>query len=146
MSKRINIEQVAPKAFAALLHLESYLATVTISKKYLYLIKIRASQINGCAYCIDMHMNHARNEGETQQRLDLLVAWKEAKNIFSLEECLLLAATEEITLLHRNGLTDAIYNKLIEHFGDQQTVEIIMTIITINSWNRLTVSLKKEVD
>src|SRR5690606_18808320 len=126
MQPRLNIESVQPAAFKALLHLEGYLATTQLSKSERALIKIRASQINGCAYCVNMHTQEARTAGVTEQRLSLICVWREAGAIFSEEERLLLAATEEITLIHRQGLSDALYEKAIRLFGEEKTAQIVM--------------------
>jgi AhpD family alkylhydroperoxidase len=108
------------------------------------LIKIRASQINGCAYCVHSHSRDARKLGETEERLYLISVWREAKNAFNEEEQLILAITDEITLIHQHGLSDELYNKAIALFGEEKTAQIIMAVININAWNRIGVSLKME--
>lgn len=145
MSKRFKIDQVSPEATPAIRKIEAYLATVPLSKQQKELIKIRASQINGCAYCVDMHLNIARSTGETQQRLDLICVWREAGEIFTEEEQLLLSMAEEITLIHQNGLSDATYRKAIDLIGEEKTAAVIMTVIAINAWNRLVISLHTPV-
>lgn len=140
MEKRIDISKLEPTAYKALLGLESYLATTTISKTNKELIKIRASQINGCAFCINMHTTDARKNGETEQRIYLLNAWKEVANIYTEEERILLALTEEVTLISQAGLSDETYNKAKATFGENQLAQIIMAVITINSWNRLAIA------
>jgi AhpD family alkylhydroperoxidase len=112
----------------------------SINKLHRELIKIRASQINGCAYCVDAHSHDALKLGESQQRIFLVSAWKEAGELFSDEERLILEMTEEITLIHQQGLWDSTYEKAIELFGEQQTAQFIMAIITINAWNRIGVA------
>ena len=145
MKPRLDMQSVQPAAYRALLHLEHYLDTTSIPKNQRELIKIRASQINGCAYCVNMHVADARKDGETQQRLDLICVWREAGDIFTEEEQLLLAMTEEITLIHRQGLSDALYEKSIRMFGEEKTAQVVMAVIVINGWNRLSVSLHTPV-
>jgi AhpD family alkylhydroperoxidase len=145
MNTRFDMPTVQPSAYKALLHLENYLSSTSIPKSHRALIKIRASQINGCAYCVDMHTRDARKGGETEQRLALICVWREAHNIFSEEERLLLAMTEEITLIHQQGLSDKLYGQAIQTFGEEGTAQIIMAVIVINGWNRLSVSLRTPV-
>lgn len=140
MQKRLNINTTEPKALKAMIGLETYLSEISISKTLKELIKIRASQINGCAYCIDMHTKEALKKGETPQRVFLLNAWKETNAIYTDEERALLAITEEITLIHQNGLSDKTYENAIRFFSENQIAEIIMAIITINAWNRIAIS------
>lgn len=146
MSSRLNITTVQPAAYKALLHLENYLSTTTLTPQQKHLIKLRASQINGCAYCVNMHTREARKDGETEQRLNLVCVWREAQGIFTEEEQLLLAITEEITLIHQHGLSDALYAQSIEMFGEEKTAQIVMAVIIINGWNRLSVSLRTPLD
>lgn len=140
MQKRVNINSAEPNALKAMMGLEAYLSQISISKTAKELIKIRASQINGCAYCIDMHTKDAMKNGETGQRIFLLNAWKETGRIFTDEEKIVLAITEEVTLIHQNGLSDETYEKALQFFSENQIAEIIMAIITINAWNRIAIS------
>ena len=140
MQKRMNIISKEPKAFKAMMELETYLSEISISKSLKELIKIRASQINGCVYCIDMHTKDALKNGETNQRIFLLNAWKETNGIFTNEERTILAITEEVTLIHQNGLSDNTFEKAKQFFSENQISEIIMAVITINSWNRIAIS------
>lgn len=144
METRVNIQQVQPNAFKALFALENYLATTSVTKLQKELIKIRTSQINGCAFCIDMHTKDALQNGEINQRIFLLNAWKET-DLFSAEEKALLAITEEITLIHQHGLTDATYENAKKYFSDEVIAQIIMVIVTINAWNRVAVSTQLPV-
>ena len=139
MDTRISIQQVEPGAFKAMYALEGYLTTTSISKTHKELIKIRASQINGCAFCIDMHTKEALKSGETNQRIFLLNAWKET-DLFSAEEKVILALAEEVTLIHQQGLTDHTYQKAIAFFGQNYVAQLIMFAVTINAWNRIAVS------
>ncbi|MFN4316232.1 MAG: carboxymuconolactone decarboxylase family protein [Chitinophagaceae bacterium] len=140
MEKRINIQTTAPQAYKAKLALEGYLAGAEISKTLKELIKIRASQINNCAYCLDMHSKDAIKNGERAERIFILSAWREATSFFSEEEQVVLAMTEEVTLLHQAGLSSETYQKASDLFSENQIAQILMAIVTINSWNRIAVS------
>jgi AhpD family alkylhydroperoxidase len=144
MESRFKMGKVQPGAYKAMDALDTYIAGISVNQLHQELIRIRASQINGCAYCVNAHTGDARKYGETEQRMHLIAVWKEARNVFSEEEQLLLEMTEEITLIHRHGLSDRLYEKSMELFGKEKTAEIIMTIIGINAWNRVGVSLKME--
>jgi len=146
MEQRISINTVSPQAYKAMYALEGYLAKSELSKTLKELIKIRASQINSCAYCIDMHTKDALKNGESNQRIFLVSAWKEAKKFFTQEEQTVLAMTEEITLISQQGLTDATYQKAIGLFTEVQVADIIMAIATINAWNRIAVSTHQEIN
>lgn len=145
MNKRINISKTEPQAYKAMLGLEAYLTQIEISKTLKELIKIRASLINSCAYCIDMHTKDALKNGETNQRIFLISAWKEAKSFFTEEEQVVLTMTEEITLIHQNGLSDETYQKATTFFTENQIAQIIMAIVTINAWNRIAVSTHLQI-
>jgi AhpD family alkylhydroperoxidase len=139
MKERFIMKELQPAAFTAMMALEKYVATTGIDPLHKELIKVRASQINGCAYCLDLHTKDARKLGETEQRLYLLSAWRECPQ-FSEAERTILAMTEEITLISEKGLTGDTYAKAIHHFGEPGTAELIMAIVTINGWNRIGVS------
>ena len=143
MEKRININDIEPQAFKAMLALENYLANTQLSKINKELIKIRTSQINGCAFCIDMHTKDALKYGETTQRIFLLNAWRET-DLFTAEEKVILAMTEEITLIHKHGLSNETYQKATALFDKNQIAQIIMAIGTINTWNRIAISTQLE--
>jgi AhpD family alkylhydroperoxidase len=140
MKKRINFNVVQPAAYEAMDSLDNFVNESSIDKLHREFIKIRASQINGCAYCVDAHSHDALDMGESIQRIFLVSAWKEAGNVFSAEERLLFQMTEEITLIHQQGLRDETYAKAIELFGEQKTAQLIMAIVTINAWNRIGVA------
>ncbi|MEH6680199.1 MAG: carboxymuconolactone decarboxylase family protein [Sediminicola sp.] len=146
MEKRINIGSVEPLAFKAMFGLEAYLAKTDIPKTLKELIKIRASQINNCAYCIDMHTKDAIKNGETAKRIFLVGAWREATRFFTEEERTVLAMTEEITLIDQHGLQQETYLKAAEIFTENQIAQIIMVIATINAWNRIAVSTHQEIE
>lgn len=140
MQKRFNIKVAAPNALKAMISLETYLSQCSLSKTTKELIKIRASQINGCAYCINIHTQDAIKNGETTQRIFLLNAWRETEGIFTEEEKAVLAITEEITLIHQSGLSDDTYTGALHFFSETQIADIIMAVITINLWNRVVLS------
>ncbi|MCK6541210.1 carboxymuconolactone decarboxylase family protein [bacterium] len=141
MLTRISIKDIEPEAYKAMMALENYTKTIGVSPLLTELIKIRASQINGCAYCIDMHTEYAIKLGESERRLFVLPAWKES-HLFSDEERLVLQLTEEVTLIHAHGVQDDTYNAVVKHFGEKTTAQIIMLIVLINSWNRIAVTTK----
>jgi AhpD family alkylhydroperoxidase len=140
MTKRINFNDVQPGAYDAMDALDKFVNETSIDKLHREFIKIRASQINGCAYCVDSHSHDALKLGESLQKILLISAWREAKNIFSEEERLLFRMTEEITLIHQHGLSDEAYQRAIQLWGEEKTAQIIMVIITINAWNRIGVA------
>lgn len=144
MSRRVNISETEPAAFKAMYGLVNYLETSKIPKTHMELLKIRASQINGCAYCIDMHTRDALKNGETNQRIFLLNAWKET-NLFTAEEKVVLAVTEEVTLISQGGLSDETYKKAISLFDEHYVSQLIMAIVTINAWNRIAISCQTEI-
>lgn len=143
LENRIDIQQLEPNAYKAMFALENYLQNSRLSKTHLELIKIRASQINGCAFCINIHTSDALKHGETAQRIFLLNAWKETE-LFTEEEKSILAITEEITLI-KNGLSDKTYTQAEKLFDGNQIAQIIMAVVTINAWNRIAISTKKMV-
>lgn len=146
MEKRINIQTLEPQAFKAMLGLEGYLSKIAISKTLKELIKIRSSQINNCAYCINMHTKDALANGETQERIFLLSAWREAPNLYTVQEQLALEMTEEITLIHEQGLRTETYQKALAHFSENEIAQLIMAVVTINSWNRIALSTHLPVE
>lgn len=138
MKPRIVIPTVAPEAYQALMNLEKYISTTSLTPIHKELIKIRASQINGCAYCINMHTADGRKHGISEQRIYLLNAWREA-DVYTEEEKAILAITEQITLI-TNHVSDEVYQNAALLFDDKYLAEIILLIITINSWNRLAIA------
>lgn len=142
MEQRLNMQKTEPDAFKAVLGLEKYLASTQIKPLHKELIKIRASQINGCAYCINMHTKDARKLGETEQRIYLLDAWRET-NLYSEEERAILALTEEVTFIHK-GVSDETYQKAASLLGEQYLAQVIMAIVTINAWNRIAITSRTE--
>lgn len=144
MDTRVNIFQTQPEAYKAMFGLEKYIATTPLTSTHKELIKIRASQINGCAFCINMHTADARKQGETEQRIYLLNAWRET-NLYTEEERVILQMTEEITLIKEMGLSDATYAKTKSIFNDDYIGHIIMMIAIINTWNRIGIATELSV-
>lgn len=140
MSNRLNIKELVPDAYQSIMNLSELVSKTGIDKLQQELIKIRASQINGCAFCIEYHTQEALKFGEDPKRLHVLCAWREAKDWFSLEDQVILKLTEEITLIANDGLSDETYYKSISFFGEEITAKIIIAIININSLNRMGVS------
>ena len=140
MKQRINFGKVLPAAYNAMEPLDALTDNSSINKEYRELIRIRASQINGCSYCTDAHSHDALKANVPLQKVLLISAWREAGNVFNDKEKLLFKITEEVTLIHQSGLSDETYTKAIDVFGEQLTVEIIMAVIAINAWNRIGVA------
>lgn len=139
MEKRVNIEHSKPEAWKAMYSLSSTLSKSALSPIQKHLITMRTSQINSCAFCINMHTKEALKSGETQQRLFLLSAWKET-TLFTDEEKAILTLTEEVTLIHLNGVSDEAYKQAEKFFSAEAIGEIIMLIVLMNAWNRIAVS------
>ena len=139
MNDRFLMKEIQPGAYTAMRELEKYMASTGINPLHKELLKVRASQINGCAHCLDMHTRDARKLGETEQRLYLLNAWRESPQ-FSEQERTILSMSEEITLISQRGLSKETYDKAIQQFGESGTAELIMAIVTINAWNRIAIS------
>jgi AhpD family alkylhydroperoxidase len=145
MQPRIRYRDVAPPAYRAMATLERHVATESgLERPLIELVKMRASQINGCAFCLDMHSKDARAAGETEQRLYVLSAWREAP-FYSPRERAALAWTEAVTLLPQGGPDDELFAEVRAHFDEREIVELTMAVITINGWNRLAVSFRSEV-
>jgi AhpD family alkylhydroperoxidase len=136
---RINIAHVSPGLYKAMTGLEQYLATCSIEAKLLHLIKLRASQVNGCAYCIDMHWKDLRVAGETEQRLYGLDAWRESP-YYTDRERAALEWTEAVTLVAKDQVPDAVYDRVRSHFDEQQLADLTFAVAAINAWNRLAIA------
>jgi AhpD family alkylhydroperoxidase len=141
---RIDYNKVAPGAFRAMFGLEKHVRDSGLEPSLLQLVKMRASQINGCAYCLDMHSKDARAEGETEQRLYVLNAWREAP-FYSERERAALEWTETLTLISENHVSDELYNKVRQHFSEEELVDLSLAIVAINGWNRLSISFRADV-
>ena len=143
MQPRIDGLKVAPGAYHAMLGLETYLHQCGLEIPLLHLIKLRASQINGCAYCIDMHWKDLRAIGENEQRLYGLDAWRESP-YYSDRERAALAWTEAVTLVASTQVPDAVYEEARRHFNEKEITNLTLAVATINAWNRLAISLRAE--
>ncbi|HEY5745858.1 MAG TPA: carboxymuconolactone decarboxylase family protein [Chryseolinea sp.] len=140
MKTRIKIDKVEPAGYKAVLGLEKFIEGAPLTRKHKDLIKIRSSQINGCAFCIDMHTKEARNAGETEQRIYALNAWRDT-SFFSEEERAILALTEEVTLIS-NHVSDETYEQAAKVLEETYLAQVILAIITINVWNRIGIATK----
>ena len=142
MQARLEAQKVSPAAYQAMLGLEMFVRKQSkLEPALLQLVRMRASQINGCAYCIDMHSKDARAEGETEQRLYALSAWNETP-FFTDRERDALALTEAITLVKEGHVPDAVYEKATKSFSEEELVNLTLAIITINGWNRLAITFR----
>jgi AhpD family alkylhydroperoxidase len=141
MKPRMNFFQAAPDTIKALGALETQIQSTGLEKSLIELVKIRASQINGCAYCINMHTEDARKRGETEQRIYLLSAWRESP-LYSERERAALAWTEAVTLISDTHAPDETYKEVRGQFSEEETVNLTMLIATINAWNRLAIAFR----
>jgi len=145
MEQRVNIEKIQPEAYKAMYSLSAIVRRSSLTTIQKNLIMVRASQLNSCAFCLNMHTRDALKAGETQQRLFLLSAWKET-DLFTDEEKSILALTEEVTLIHQDGVRDETYRQAARFFSPEKISEIIMSAVLINAWNRISVSTRKPLD
>src|SRR5436190_24077579 len=138
---RFDYRKLAPDATQAMYALEKYIASCGLDHKFVHLLKLRASQINGCAFCIDMHSIDARAEGETEQRLYALDAWRETP-FFTDRERAALAWIEAITLVSQTHVPDAVYEELKKHYSEKEIFDLTFVATTINAWNRIAISAR----
>lgn len=141
MEQRLDYNSVAPGALKGMMELEKYVHQSGLEHSLYELVKTRASQINGCAYCIDMHTKDARKAGETEQRLYGLSAWKETP-FYTDRERAALEWTEALTLISENHVPDSLYESTRNHFTEKEMVALTMAIVAINGWNRLAISFR----
>jgi AhpD family alkylhydroperoxidase len=141
MKPRLNPYQSAPAAIKPMLDFESAVQALGIESQLMHLIKMRASQINGCAYCLDMHAHEARADGEAPQRLDVLPAWRET-NFFDEREQAALAWTEALTGIADTHAPDDVYEQFAAAFDEEQRVAITLAIVAINGWNRIAIGFR----
>ena len=139
MKPRIDYPKVAPEAYMAMRGLEAYVRQCGLEPSLLELVKTRASQLNGCAYCIDMHTKDARARGETEQRLYALAAWRETP-FFTERERAALAWTEVVTLVAEGPIDEEDYEDVREQFDEKALVDLTLAIVAINGWNRLAIA------
>jgi AhpD family alkylhydroperoxidase len=140
IEQRISLHDVDPEAYKPMYAMEKYIHAGTLGEALLALVKIRASQINGCAFCLDMHGREARAAGVDQRRLDVLAGWEEAPELYSERERAAVALTEEVTLIGNAGVSDAVWARVTAAFDQKEVVQLLMAISAINVWNRLAVS------
>jgi len=140
MSARFNMATAHATAYKAMIGLEGTLQHSFLNPIQRELLKIRSSQINACAFCLDMHTKDALKYGETPQRIFLLNAWRDATELYTTEDQILLAMAEEITLISEKGLSEETYQKAKSIFSENQIAEIIMAVVAINGWNRIAIS------
>jgi AhpD family alkylhydroperoxidase len=143
MKTRIDITRVSPRAMQAMMGLQNYVNNCGLEHSLLLLVKMRASQINGCAYCLDMHSRDARAAGETEQRLYLLDAWRYAP-FYSARERAALEWTEALTVVHEDHVPDAAFAAVREQFSEEEVVSLSLAVVAINGWNRLSIGLRAE--
>jgi AhpD family alkylhydroperoxidase len=144
MTPRLNAPRVAPAAYHAMMTLQGYVKSTRIEPALAHLVYLRASHLNGCAYCIDMHTKDARAAGESEQRLYAIPVWHETP-FFSPRERAALAFTEAVTQIGIEGVPDDVFAQARAEFDEQELVELTIAIITINGWNRLSVTFRTEV-
>lgn len=143
MSERKLLRDADPSAFDTMMAFERYLGKSSLSKTDAELIKIKVSQINGCSYCIDKHINDALEAGEDPRRIYLLTVLKET-SLFTKEEQAILALTEEMTLIHKHGVSDDVYNNALNLLGQKYLTEVMMAVIAMNAWNRVGITTGRQ--
>jgi len=141
MERRLNPNKVAPAAMKAMLGLGAAIADSTLEHSLLELVKMRASQVNGCAFCLDMHSKDARAAGESEQRLYLLDAWRET-DLYSPRERAALAWTEALTLVAETHAPDDVYEELRAQFSEREIADLTLAIVAINGWNRIAIGFR----
>lgn len=141
MEKRLDYMKAAPETMRAMSALNRAVNQSGLEKALLELVKLRASQLNGCGYCIDMHSKDARTHGETEQRLYALSAWRETP-FYTERERAALEWTENVTLISQSQVSDALYARMQQHFTDEELVNLTMAIVVINGWNRLAIPFR----
>ena len=142
MQSRLEIQSVAPQAYRAMAALETYVRNSGLEEALILLLKLRVSQMNGCSYCIDMHSKDARANGESEQRLYALSAWRETP-FFTDRERSALDWAEALTLISVSQAPDNVYEQVRQRFTELELVNLTMAIVTINGWNRICVGFRK---
>jgi AhpD family alkylhydroperoxidase len=143
MEQRLDFAKVSPRGTQAMMGLQAFVNHSGLEHSLLELVKMRVSQINGCAFCIDMHFKDATAAGETPQRLYLLDAWRETK-FYSARERAALEWTESLTLISENHAPDEIYTRVREQFSEEELVNLSLAIVATNGWNRLVIGFRRE--
>lgn len=140
-TQRLDIRAVDAKAYEPMLALERYVHAGNLGDALIALVKLRASQLNGCAYCLNMHGGEARKAGVDAQRIDVLSAWREAPDLYSPREQAALAFTEEVTRIGEHGVCDAVWAQVRAAFSEREIVHLLMAVCAINVWNRMAISV-----
>jgi len=143
MQQRLDANRIAPDGYKAMSGLQAYVNGCGLEASLLELVKIRASQINGCAFCLAMHTNDARKLGESDERMHLLNAWEEAP-VYTPRERAALAWTEAVTLVTNGHVPDAIYDEARKNFSEKELVDLTYAVMTINAWNRIAIAFRKQ--
>lgn len=138
-TQRMSISKVAPGAYKAVMPLQKFAETGTVDPKLLLLIQIRASQLNHCAWCLDMHTDEARKAGVSQRQIDVVAAWHEAGDLFTEQERAVLAFAEQVTQIS-DGVSDEVWGEINAYFTPQEVVQLLMATAAINVWNRMNVT------
>jgi AhpD family alkylhydroperoxidase len=142
MKTRVDYSHYAPDAIKIMQNLEGYISKTDLDSKLVELLRLRASQINGCAFCVDYHVASARKNGESERRLDAVVVWRESP-FFTERERVALAWAEAVTLISKEQTPDHLYQDLLKHFNEKEIVDLTLAIISINSWNRVAIAFRR---
>ncbi|MDN5791318.1 MAG: carboxymuconolactone decarboxylase family protein [Micrococcales bacterium] len=145
MTQRIDLATTVPAIYSAMLGLEKAARESGIDPHLYKLVKIRASQLNGCAFCLDMHTREARKTGESQRRLDVLSAWREAPALFTDTERAALALAEKVTLIADEGVPDPVWDEAVAALGEEGVAQVIMAMVAISGWNRIAVATHQDL-
>ena len=144
-TQRISLHDIDPEAYKSMYAMEKYVHSGSLDEELLELIKIRASQINGCAHCLAMHTRDARKAGVEARKLDVLSAWHEAPSLYSDRQRAALALTEQMTLISQGGVSDAVWADVVTQFAEREIPLLLMAISAINVWNRLAVTTHQDL-
>ena len=145
MSARLVVAEVDKDAYAPLLAMEKYVHSGRLGEELLALVKVRASQLIGCAFCLDMHATEGRKAGLDQRKLDVVAGWQEAPQLYTARERAALALAEEVTQIGAHGVSDQVWQQASEEFTEADLVTLLMAICAINTWNRLAVATHQEL-
>jgi AhpD family alkylhydroperoxidase len=143
MQQRLDMTKASPEAFKAVFALENYVQNSGLERRFIHLIKLRASQINGCAYCVDMHVKESRHDGLSEQWINLMCVWRESP-VYDARERALLGWVDAVTNIAQTGAPDDAYETLTAHFSSEEIAKITVAIGTINVWNRIAVGFRSQ--
>lgn len=141
----MSVNTIDLEAYKPMFAMEKYIHAGSLGESLLALVKIRASQLNGCAWCLDMHNKEAREAKIPQRKLDVLAGWSEAPGLYSERERAAIALTEEVTMISAEGVTDAVWDQVTASFPEKEIVQLLMAISAINVWNRLAIGTRQEL-